>query len=496
MSEAASSLGRALASYAVAAVMAVATGHYLGRRLRRRRIIYGRELPHVATAVPGPRSRALIDRLAAHECPAITARRARRADALGVADTDPIVWDAAVGAVVRDVDGNVFIDATSGFGVATCGHSSARVCAAARAQLARPLLHAMGDAFPDAMRIELLEALAAFFPAGDDGSPALDRAILGCSGADAVQAALKTAALASGRCGVLAFSGGYHGLAHGALAVSDYKADAFRAPFAAQLGEHVRYAPFGALPLPPLAAAGIGAVLVEPIQGRGGVREAPPGWLEALRAHCDAEGALLIYDEVYSGFGRTGEWFAYQALAAATDRKPAADAVGGGAAAAPRNRAAPTPDLICLGKAMGGGFPISACLGTRKAMSAWGASKGEALHTQTFLGNPLGCACALGALRELRHLDAPALARRKGRTLRAALAGAGFEPAAVRGRGLMLAVSVPNPLRAMTGLLQRGVIALPCGDGPDFAMALIPPLTATDEQLRAIARALADAVRE
>src|SRR5688500_18154982 len=120
----------------------------------------GADLPSLRTEVPGPSSRARVDVLARHECPALTARRARPAQALGAADHDPIVWDSARGAKVRDVDGNVFVGLTSGFGVALVGHARPRVVAAAAAQAER-LPHAMGDAFPDARRIELLERLAA-----------------------------------------------------------------------------------------------------------------------------------------------------------------------------------------------------------------------------------------------------------------------------------------------------------------------------------------------
>ena len=154
----------------------------------------------------------------------------------------------------------------------------------------------------------------------------------------------------------------------------------------------------------------------------------------------------------------------------------------------------PRPDLLCLGKAMAGGFPLSVCLGTKAAMDAWGASRGESLHTQTFLGNPLGCAMAVAALRELRRIDAPSLARRKGAALQKMLAAAGFDK--VRGRGLMLAVEVADPLHAMAALLRRGVIALPCGEGADFAMALVPPLTATDAQLQFCVDALKAACHE
>lgn len=379
-----------------------------------------------------------------------------------------------------DVDGNTFLDFTAGFAVAALGHGAAVACEAAIEMFRRPMIHAMGDAFADESRIALLEELAAFVPQ-------LPKGILGCSGSDAVQAALKTAVLSSGRAGVLAFSGGYHGLSHGSLAPTAYKQADFREPFSQQLGSHVTFAEFGALPLPPLASLGIGAVLLEPIQGRGGVRPATRAWLNAVRAHCDTEGALLIYDEIYTGFGRTGHWFAYEGATDADDGDGdgESDAVG-----------APLPDLLCVGKALGGGFPISVCLGTAEAMDAWGASQGEALHTQTFLGNPVGCAMALASLRELKRIGAPALARRNGKTLRRLLKAHGVD-GAVRGRGLMLAVSVQDPLHAMAALLREGVIALPCGEGADsFSLALIPPLTVTDAQMEyvvaAVARVCAD----
>ncbi len=413
----------------------------------------GDALPSLQTAVPGPRSRAAVDRLAARECPAITARRARRAAALGTADTDPVVWARARGANVEDVDGNIFVDMTSGFGVAGVGHGNPRVVAALQDQSTR-LLHAMGDAFPDPRRIDLLERLAAL--------TGLDRSILGSSGSDAVEAALKTARMASGRDGVLAFGRAYHGLSYGALATSGYKAGAFRAPFQGQLGAHVIHAPFGAPldTLPDLRARGIGAVLVEPIQGRGGVRVPPPGWLAALVDWAHDAGAVVIFDEIYTGFGRTGAWFRFQTEGA-------------------------RPDLVCVGKGMSGGFPISACIGTRAVMDAWGGSRGEALHTQTFLGNPLGCAMALAAIDEVARLLPTVTARST--ALRTALHAHGFT---TQGAGLLLGVPVANPLVAMRALLERGFIALPAGEQAEV-MALTPPLCTTPDQLAAFVSAFA-----
>lgn len=409
----------------------------------------GNELPRVYTSIPGPQSQAWVDRLAAVECPAITARRARRAATLGLASDDPIVWTEAVGANVMDADGNVFVDLTAGFGVAGVGHRNPAVVDAATRQL-HQLVHAMGDAYPDPTRILLMEELCR--------RTGMHRVILGSSGSDAVEAALKTARIYSGKDGVIAFSGGYHGLSYGALVVGQYKAQDFRGPFEGQVGRHVRALPFGALP-GPRELEGVGAVLVEPIQGRGGVRPAPEGWLARLQERAQKAGALLVFDEIYTGFGRTGDWFAFQ-------------------------HEGVRPDLLCVGKGMAGGFPISACLGTREVMDAWGASQGEALHTQTFLGHPVGSAMALASIAETERLLPQVL--EQSHWLVGELLSRGLP---VRGRGLLLGVKVRNPLALSRGLLQRGYIALPAGED-DPVLALTPPLTVTREQLQGLLSAL------
>ena len=419
----------------------------------------GFDLPLLTTSLPGPRSRAAVDRLARRECPAITARRARRATELGAADTDPIVWDEAVGCNVLDVDGNRLVDMTAGFGVAAAGHRNPAVVSAVQAQAGR-LLHAMGDAWPDVQRIELLDRLCTLAE--------MDRAILGSSGSDAVEAALKTARIATGRDGVVAFDGAYHGLSYGALAATAYKQEWFRAPFQGQLGTHVQHLPFGGrIPAADDAVwQGVGAVLVEPIQGRGGMRVPPPGWLAALAHRARDVGALLVLDEIYTGFGRTGTRFACQA-----------DDV--------------RPDLLCVGKALAGGLPISACLGTSAAMDAWGSSQGEALHTQTFLGHPLACAAALACLDELERL-LPTVTP-TGTWLTAQLQVAGF---AVQGRGLLLGISAPggpSPLALSRALLHRGWLVLPAGEQAEV-LGLSPPLNTPRAVLSGFVDALVDAV--
>ena len=161
--------------------------------------------PYIQTEIPGQISQEWIDRLALRECPAITARRSRRAMTLGTAKDDPIVWKRAQGSTVQDVDGNCFLDLTAGFGVAGVGHRNPKVVEAAHRQL-DILIHAMGDAFADPTRIELLDLL--------QQKTGFERGILGCSGSDSVEAALKTTRIATGRTKILAFGRSYHGLGH------------------------------------------------------------------------------------------------------------------------------------------------------------------------------------------------------------------------------------------------------------------------------------------
>jgi 4-aminobutyrate aminotransferase/(S)-3-amino-2-methylpropionate transaminase len=401
--------------------------------------------PKIATELPGPRSRALAERLARVECPEVTCQ------------TEPLLFfERGAGANLYDVDGNRFVDLVGGFGAAVLGYADPELARVAARQ-SKTLLHALGDVAPAALKVELLEALERVLPG------ALGCAILSSSGSDAVESALKTALRVTGRPGVVAFEGAYHGLGFGALAATHRPH--FRAPFAAALSPHVRFVPFGDAGAAREAALSLraGAILVEPIQGRGGLRIAPPGFLGELRRIADETGALLVFDEVYTGLGRTGEWLACEH-----------DGV--------------LPDVVALGKALGGGFPISACAGRPDVMRAWGASTGEAIHTSTHLGNPLGCAVALrvlerlerdGLVKRARELGAEALARlERG-------AGAATGVVEVRGRGLLLGVELDSPARAARvarGALDSGWIVLREGDD-GRVLSLTPPLTIRSELL-------------
>jgi 4-aminobutyrate aminotransferase/(S)-3-amino-2-methylpropionate transaminase len=432
--------------------------------------MFGSELPSLRTAVPGPRSSALAEELARTECPALTLRRARRAEQTG-ASHDPVVWHAASGANVRDVDGNIYVDLTGGFGAALFAHQHPPVMRALAAQLPR-LVHALGDVQPSDVKVALLGALSSLAP-----FPA--RTILGLSGADAIEAALKSCVLATGRPGVVAFEGGYHGLSHGPLAACGY-GESFRTPFADQLNPHVRFAPFATRPSDVAAALGAlaaaidaldgraGALLVEPLQGRGGVHVPAAGFLREAAELAHARGMLVIADEIYTGLGRTGEPFAHLAEGMSAD-------------------------LICLGKGLGGGLPISACLGREQVMAAWGDPGGEAIHTSTFLGNPLACAAALATLHELTVADFGARVRGREALLRGALEALGLR---VRGRGLLLGVELGAPARVlsiMRALLERGYLTLPAG-APPAVLCLTPPACLTDTQIAGFAAALAAAL--
>jgi 4-aminobutyrate aminotransferase-like enzyme len=342
------------------------------------------------------------------------------------------------------------------------GHAHPAVTAAV-AEQAGTLMHGMGDVHPPAVKVELLEALVGRYPGGVDA-----RGILLSSGSDAVETALKTAMLSTGRAGLVSFAGGYHGVALGGLDAT-HRAD-FREPFEARLPGMSFFARYGDLDdvmrVAERAEATrrpIGAVLVEPVQGRGGERVPPPGFLAALARRCAENGWLLIADEIYTGFGRTGRWFACE-------------------------HEQVVPDLLCVGKGLSSGMPISACLGRAEVMGAWPISHGEALHTQTFLGHPPGCAAALASMRVIEEealvarsaqLGERALAR-----LRGGLAGASGV-SDLRGLGLMIGIELESGERSAAlcaAALAGGVVLLPSGEG-GRVVSITPPLTIDEAAL-------------
>ena len=370
-----------------------------------------------------------------------------------LAGEQPIVWDEALGANVLDVDGRVFVDLTSGFGVASVGHRHPAVVRAIASQSER-LLHGLGDVAAHPARIELAQRLVDLAPVDDA------QVYFAISGSDAVEIALKTALLSTGRARVLSFEGGYHGLTLGALATTS-RPD-FREPFLARLTPWVQRLPFGADMVSIRAALpDCGAVLVEPILGREGVVLPPANWLRDL-AHCARDaGVLLIADEIFTGFGRTGRWFAVDH-----------DAV--------------RPDVLVVGKALGGGLPIAAVVASRSVFAAWQRG-GEALHTATFLAHPLACAAALATLTALEHEGLVARAAHLGAQIASRTAHwVAFKGVrAVRGRGLLWGIEMNQPASAtalQSSLRESGVLALRSGS-QGTVLQIVPPFTISDAQL-------------
>ncbi len=412
--------------------------------------------PELRTSIPGPRSRELSAKLGRLENPAFSERRAARAAPGEGGET--LVLARGEGSNLFDVDANRYVDLAAGFGAAILGHGPSPAHAAASAQVGR-LTQGLGDLYATDVKVALLEALAAIHPDPES------RVMLCQSGADAVTAALKTCVLETGRPGVLAFEGAYHGLSYAPLAACGF-VPSFREPFAAQLGNHVRFVPYprseGALDstlaaVAALLAGGeIGAILVEPILGRGGVVVPPPGFVAELARLARAHGALLVADEIWTGMGRGGSLV---------------HSLAGGV----------VPDLLCLGKGLGASFPISACLGTGRAMSAW-ARGGSVVHTSTHAGAPFACAAALATIDAVRSQDlgarAAAVGRRFQDALRSALAG-DSRVREVRGAGLLVGMEMASGregIAVLRSLLGRGYVATAGGfDGA--VVVFTPPLT-------------------
>ena len=448
-------------------------------------------LPDIRTPIPGSASLTLAARLRLYESRNITC----------IAPGWPIFWDRAEGVNVWDADGNRFLDFTSAFGVTGLGHTHPAILSALNAQSAR-LIHAMGDVHPTAEKVQLCERLSELTFQRWNLGPA--KVILGNSGSDAVEAALKTSLLHSGKPGVIAFTGAYHGLGMGSVATAGLPF--FREPFRSQLKDfatwipypHCFRCPFGTRepfrlegePFPncstscldqiheqisrAIAQRDIGCILVEPIQGRGGIIPPPRDFLPMLRRICDEEKILLIADEIFTGFNRTGKLFACEHFGVA-------------------------PDIICLGKGLASGFPISACVGRAHVMDAWPQSTGEALHTSTFLGNPVGCAMALASLDIHALPDTARQVRTQGRRLREALRGIAAPAAGnIRGAGLMLGLEVTTPagapdtalaLATIQRALTDGLILL--ADGPDSnVLTFTPPFSIADEEIAFLAARL------
>ena len=470
--------------------------------------VAGTKKARIVRAPRRTKSKRLLARLASVESPDVTY----------VAERFPIVMKRGNGMFVHDVDDNRYLDFTACFGVLALGHRSKVTLGALRKQSAK-LIHGMGDVHPTEAKIQLLETLADITPFD------APKTILSLSGGEAVESALKTALLITKRERFLSFAGGYHGMHFGPLALSDR--ELFKRGFEGYLGTRNTQISFpysesalacenvdphtaaknemtldawGAIKVSDIASdmfqtthgllhwddvltqledalktKSYAALVMEPLQGRGGERTYPAGFVRLCANLARKYGTLLIFDEIYSGFGRTGKMFALEH-----------DDV--------------VPDLLCLGKALGGGLPLSACVGD--VMDVWGKSQGEARHTSTFLGHPLACAVGHATLLALKRdlkgfqkslVGIEKLTQKFVEQCRSAGIGA-HTPFRVRGRGFMFGFwfyqSTPGFAAVLAEqLLELGFVVLPSGPRGDV-LSFTPPLIATADHFAKLYKAL------
>ncbi|HHX44110.1 MAG TPA: aspartate aminotransferase family protein [Chloroflexi bacterium] len=353
------------------------------------------------------------------------------------------------GARVWDEEGRAYIDCVGGHGVAIVGHCNPAVVAAIQRQA--ETLITCPEVFYSDVRAKLLERLLSIAPAG------LERAYLCNSGTESVEAALKLARLCTGRSEIVAMKRGFHGRTMGALSAT--WEPKYREPFMPLVPgfTHVTYGDLDALS----AAVNdeTAAVLLEVVQGEGGVNVGSGDYLRGVQALCAERGALLIVDEVQTGFGRTGKLFACQHH----DLRP---------------------DLLCLAKGMAGGVPMGAVLiGSRVGELASG------VHGSTFGGNPLACAAALAAIDYMLAHDLPGEAAEKGARFMQRLAGIETRLIReVRGLGLMVGIDLRKRVTPyLRALMDEGVLALPAGS---TVLRLLPPLVISDDELDTVYRAV------
>ena len=374
-----------------------------------------------------------------------------------------IVVARAAGSTVWDTAGRAYLDLLAGMGVANVGHARAEILAAMHAQDGRHLHVMVYGELVQETQVRLAARLAGLL------APPLEVVYFTSSGAEAIEGALKTARKHTGRARLVAFEGGFHGDTLGALSVGGNPL--YRTPFEPLLPE-VTFLPFGDASALRAIDDRTAAVVVEPVQAEAGVRIPPADFLPALRRRCDQTGALLVLDEVVTGFGRTGRLFAHE-------------------------HAGVVPDLLVLAKALGGGLPLGAFIGSREIMATL-AHDPPLAHVTTFGGHPLSCAAGLAALEVLLRDQLAARAARLGAALRTrltALVGRGGL-AAVRGLGLLLGlefVDTPACARFTARALADGVI-LGWTLHRDTVVRLAPPLVLTEAEMEQAVRALAAAL--
>ena len=355
------------------------------------------------------------------------------------------------GVRVLDDTGRVYLDLAAGHGVAALGHCHPEVTAAIAAQAAT--LVTCPETHPTERRAEYVARLAALLP-GAKAASAPWRVFLCNSGTEAVEGALKFARLSTGRTGVVAAMRGFHGRTMGALSATWERR--YREPFA-PLVPGFTHVPFDRLAaMEEAVGEDTACVLVEIVQGEGGVRPGSTEYFTGLRRLCDERGALLVVDEVQTGFGRTGRMFACAHHGV-------------------------VPDLLCLGKAIGGGVPMGAtAIGPRVG------ELGVGTHGSTFGGNPLACAAAGAVLDVLARDGLAARAARLGEWLLDRLRRIDSPRIRkVRGQGLLVGIELRERVTPhLCALLDEGILALPAGP---TVLRLLPPLVISEADLAAAA---------
>jgi acetylornithine aminotransferase len=356
------------------------------------------------------------------------------------------------GCRVWDADGREYLDLIAGIAVSSLGHAHPAIISAVTRQV-RALAHA-SNLFLHEGQVALAERILAL--AGTGG-----RVFFTNSGAEANEAAIKLVRRRQGpaRPVVVAAEGGFHGRTMGALAITGKSS--IRTAFA-PFGVQARFVPFGdAAALRAATGPDCAAVFLEPCLGEGGVLPAPDGYLRAAREACDAAGALLVLDEIQSGIGRTGAWFAYQ-------------------------RAGIIPDVLTLAKGLGGGLPIGACVG----IAGCGAALEKGDHGSTFGGNPVACAAALAVLDTIEADGLLARVIEVGDTLAAGIQATRHPlVAGVRGSGLWFAIMLTAPVASAVETAARHAGFLVNAVQPD-AIRLAPPLILSAAQARSFTTAL------
>ncbi len=427
-----------------------------------------RAVPSIRTELPGPKARAIIARDEAVASPSLT--RAY-----------PLVAESGAGMVVTDVDGNLFLDFAAGIAVCSTGHSHPKVVAAITKQ-AQQLIHIAATDFYEPRYLEFSERLAAIAPFKEKA-----RVFLTNSGTEAVEGAIKLARYHTGRSGIIAFDGGFHGRTMGALSLTNSKIKQ-RAGFGPLL-PMVHHAPFprirawregsggdGSAELEILkrtvlgriiAPRDVAAIVVEPIQGEGGYFPAPRPFLEGLREICDEHGILLIADEIQSGMGRTGRWWAIE-------------------------QSEIEPDIITTAKGIASGMPIGAFI-ARESLWTWPPGA----HGSTYAGNPVCAAAGLATLDIIESEGMPNVAA-VGPRLREGLervARTAESVRDIRGVGLMIGVEFDSPERAeavQLACFESGLLVLECGESSlRFSPPLIVDTDAIDTAVRIFGEALA-----